>query len=309
MMTEENYLLKWNDFEKNLSDGLKALKVDNTFCDVTLVCEDSQLEAHRVVLSVCSNFFQKILTKNCHSHPLLYLKGVKMSDMESIVHFVYHGEANVALEDLESFLAAANDLQIKGLTSPTVNSFRKTKGLEVDNTGEGGTGGTPLAKKIKRERSDCDSETNRSAVKRRNTEEIKQEDDTQMDDPDNLQENFDSQHQAEAEENSYEELSQDQEGHFSGGQTDDVAAEVKRLTDQYLRKLEVNGGVLWSCTRCGKQGKMKHHVREHIESNHIDSLVFNCPFCNKEIKNRVALRSHISKNHREENLRSKGLVL
>ena len=49
--------------------------------------------------------------------------------------------------------------------------------------------------------------------------------------------------------------------------------------------------------------------REHIESNHIDSLVFNCPFCNKEIKNRVALRSHISKNHREENLRSKGLVL
>ena len=104
-----------------------------------------------------------------------------------------------------------------------------------------------------------------------------------------------------------------------------LCSEVKRLTDQYLRKVEVGGGVIWSCTRCGKQGKMKHHVRlvvqclnadltlhisrEHIESNHIDSLVFNCPFCNKEIKNRVALRSHISKNHREENLRSKGLVL
>ena len=103
---------------------------------------------------------------------------------------------------------------------------------------------------------------------------------------------------------------------------------MKRLTDQYLVRLELDGGVMWSCSRCGKQGKMKHHVRlvvlmfsvvmlhltvstirEHIESNHIDSLVFNCPFCNKEIKNRVALRSHISKNHREENLRSKGLVL
>ena len=101
MMAEENYLLKWNDFEKNLSDGLKALKVDNTFCDVTLVCEESQLEAHRVVLSVCSNFFQNVLTKNSHSHPLLYLKVVKMSDMESIVHFAYNGETNVALEDLE----------------------------------------------------------------------------------------------------------------------------------------------------------------------------------------------------------------
>ena len=105
-----------------------------------------------------------------------------------------------------------------------------------------------------------------------------------------------------------------------------IFAEVKRLTDQYLQKVDADGGgVLWSCTKCGKQGKMKHHVRsvlmsnifcfvnifyfrEHIESNHIDCLTFNCPFCNKEIKNRVALRSHISKNHREENLRSKGHV-
>ena len=135
------------------------------------------------------------------------------------------------MSSLQSFLAAANDLQIKGLTAPTVNSFRKSKGLEVDNTDEGGTGGTPLPKKIKRERPD--TETNRSVLKRRSTEEIKQEDekDTQMeDDPDNLEENFDSQHQAEAEENSYEELSQDQDGHFSGGQTDDVAAGECRVS-------------------------------------------------------------------------------
>ena len=127
---------------------------------------------------------------------------------------------------LQSFLAAANDLQIKGLTTPTVNSFRKNKNLEVDNTA-----GT-LAKKLRKERSDPDTnKVNRSLLKRSHTEssgreEIKQEDETdaQMEEEeDNLEENFDSQHQAE--ENSYEELSQDQEdGHFSGSQTDDVAA-------------------------------------------------------------------------------------
>ena len=89
-----------------------------------------------------------------------------------------------------------------------------------------------LAKKLKKERSDPDSnKVNRSLLKRSNTEssdqaEIKQEDEThgQMEEEeDNLEENFDSQHQTE--ENSYEELSQDQEdGHFSGSQTDDVAA-------------------------------------------------------------------------------------
>ena len=137
------------------------------------------------------------------------------------------------MSSLQSFLAAANDLQIKGLTAPTVNSFRKNKSLEVDNTA-----GTPAAKKIKKEMSESESnKVNRSLLKRRNTEtsgqeEIKQEDDdTQTEeDPDNLEENSDSQHQAE--ENSYEELSQDQDGasfqledgHFSGSQTDDVAA-------------------------------------------------------------------------------------
>ena len=137
---------------------------------------------------------------------------------------------------LQSFLAAANDLQIKGLTTPTVNSFRQNRNLEEDNTA-----GT-LAKKIKKERSSEQdtNKVNRSLLKRRNTEssgqeEIKQEDEkdtqTQMkEEEDNLEENLDSQH--EAEENSYEELSQDQDGanfrledgHFSGSQADDVAA-------------------------------------------------------------------------------------
>ena len=138
------------------------------------------------------------------------------------------------MSSLQSFLAAANDLQIKGLTTPTVNSFRQNRNLEEDNTA-----GT-LAKKIKKERSSEQdtNKVNRSLLKRRNTEssgqeEIKQEDekDTQMkEEEDNLEENLDSQH--EAEENSYEELSQDQDGanfrledgHFSGSQADDVVA-------------------------------------------------------------------------------------
>ena len=125
-MADENYLLKWNDFDKNLSEGLRSLKTENTFCDVTLACEEAQLEAHRVVLSVCSDFFRNVLTRSEHHHPYLFLKGVRMADMETILHFIYHGEANVALEDLESFLAAANELQIKGLTAPSVNQFKKS---------------------------------------------------------------------------------------------------------------------------------------------------------------------------------------
>ena len=226
-MTEENYLLKWNDFEKNLSEGLKALKVDDTFCDVTLACENSQLEAHRVVLSVCSNFFRNILIKNCHSHPLLYLKGVRMADMESIIHFAYHGETNVALEDLESFLETANELQIKGLTAPSVNSFRKNKHHEAENSV------TP-AKKIKKEKIDQDIKatvaSSRSVLKRRSTDSSFQ-DEHIIQSTDNAEENFEQNQYTQVEDSSNEEFSQDQDvpnfqpddANFSGSQADDVA--------------------------------------------------------------------------------------
>merc|ERR1712218_334956 len=138
------------------SEGLRSLKADKTFCDVTLACEDSELEAHRVVLSVCSNFFKTILSRSSHHHPFLYMKGVRMADMESIVHFMYHGEANVALEDLESFLAAANELQIKGLTAPSVNQFKKS--LSQDKETEPSSPQPPPSKKVKKEKVETSSE-------------------------------------------------------------------------------------------------------------------------------------------------------
>ena len=36
--------------------------------------------------------------------------------MQAVLNFMYHGEVNVAQEELNSFLAVAEDLQVKGLT-------------------------------------------------------------------------------------------------------------------------------------------------------------------------------------------------
>ena len=44
------------------------------------------------------------------------MKGVKYSDLVSVLNFMYHGEVNVAQEELNSFLAVAEDLKVKGLT-------------------------------------------------------------------------------------------------------------------------------------------------------------------------------------------------
>ena len=112
----DKFCLRWNDFENNISNSFKDLRDDKDFFDVTLACNGNQLQAHKVILSACSPFFRSILKKNPYPHPLLYLKGVQYEEIQSVLTFMYHGEVNVAQEDLNTFLAVAEDLEVKGLT-------------------------------------------------------------------------------------------------------------------------------------------------------------------------------------------------
>jgi len=122
--------LRWNDFESNISVAFQELREDKDFFDVTLACDENQIQAHKVILSACSPFFRTVLKRNKHEHPLLYLKGVKYSDIVAVLNFMYHGEVNVAQEDLNSFLAVAEDLKVKGLTQ---NAAEKSRGNQPTN--------------------------------------------------------------------------------------------------------------------------------------------------------------------------------
>ena len=91
---------------------------------MTIACEDGQqLEARKVIIASSSPFFEKILQKNKHPNPLIYLKGFHLKDFASILDFLYFGEANVYQEDLDYFLAIAEEIQLKGLTGQTSNDL------------------------------------------------------------------------------------------------------------------------------------------------------------------------------------------
>eukprot|EP00092_Neocalanus_flemingeri_P050284 GFUD01058075.1.p1 GENE.GFUD01058075.1~~GFUD01058075.1.p1 ORF type:complete len:354 (+),score=73.88 GFUD01058075.1:262-1323(+) len=122
MSASEKFCLRWNDFETNISVAFRELREEKDFFDVTLACDDSQIQAHKVILSACSPFFRNVLRRNPHQHPLLYLKGVKYKELLSVLNFMYMGEVNVAQEELNSFLSVAEDLRVKGLTQNNSNS-------------------------------------------------------------------------------------------------------------------------------------------------------------------------------------------
>ena len=107
--------LKWNDFQDLAQVSFGELRIDTDFTDVTLACEDQSVKAHKVVLSACSPFFKKLLKTHSHPQPLIYMKGMKASTLTAIIDFLYFGEANIFQEELDSFLALAEELQLKGL--------------------------------------------------------------------------------------------------------------------------------------------------------------------------------------------------
>ena len=116
MTSTDKFALKWKGFKENISCNFKTLRYDNNLANVTLVSEDNQyIEAHKVVLCASSQFFMNIFEINRHSHPLIYLKGFQSKYFTSVIDFIYFGEVNVSQDNLEGFLAIAEEIKLKGL--------------------------------------------------------------------------------------------------------------------------------------------------------------------------------------------------
>ena len=94
------------------------VRVQNeSLVDCTIMCEDSAVRAHRVVLSACSPYFQKIFIDNPGKHPIVVLKDVLAWEMQCILDFMYKGETSVPEPSLTSLIKAAESLKVRGLTA------------------------------------------------------------------------------------------------------------------------------------------------------------------------------------------------
>ena len=87
---EDKYDLQWKTYSNHLVGVFKDLREEGHFADVTLVSDDQiQTPAHKVVLSACSPVLKTLLVNNPHSHPLLYLRGIKQTELQAILKFMY----------------------------------------------------------------------------------------------------------------------------------------------------------------------------------------------------------------------------
>merc|ERR1712043_86438 len=106
---------------------IKDLYEEGQYSDVTLVSDDqTQFEAHKIVLSACSPVFKKIIDNNPSQHPLIYLRGIQSYELESILQFMYLGEGRCNYERMGEFIKVAKELEVKDISD----------GVDMENDAE-----------------------------------------------------------------------------------------------------------------------------------------------------------------------------
>jgi len=315
MGSSEKFCLRWNDFETNISNAFKELRDDKDFFDVTLACDDEQIQAHKVILSACSPFFRNVLRRNPHQHPLLYLKGVKYTDLQSVLNFMYHGEVNVAQEELNSFLAVAEDLRVKGLTQNQSVSNPSTKDTSNNQHNNKSVSHKYLSRSSEQNVSPPPKRTLHPGIQDDDDDiqevvPIKSEPTSSTPQPvpsqpqvysgGNTQEQSVTAYQEEAVYDDYGDY-QDQEQGYSEGDISIAAQGTEQGTGSYAEFLEecVRTKVLkddsrtYSCSICGKVCGDLSIARFHLESKHFPNPSgYHCPFCDRFCKTKNALGCH-----------------
>ena len=97
---DQQFCLRWNDFQTNMVASFKHLRDEKSFCDVTIATEGQHTKAHKMILCACSPYFKNLLEQNPAKHPIIILKDVPFQHLTAILEFMYAGEVNVAQVNL-----------------------------------------------------------------------------------------------------------------------------------------------------------------------------------------------------------------
>jgi len=338
-MDSEKFCLRWNDFETNISKAFKELRDEKDFFDVTLACDDNQIEAHKVILSACSPFFRNILRRNPHQHPLLYLKGVKYTELLSVLNFMYMGEVNVAQDELNSFLSVAEDLRVKGLTQSnsgqaksrnTFNSYNHTKkepperepnlapkrqcpnnqskkynendeNVEIQEV-------IPVKTEPKDSTPTAPSQLIFTAPQPQVVYQTQEQHSIGEAEPEMDQQGTVALDESYGVDEAYD--YQYEEEYENGVETMDpntgMSAWTKfgangssDLNSAIHAKMSKTAEGEWQCNDCFRTSRFKTNILEHIEATHVESSGYNCDICFKFYKNRHSLRNHKNLKHKE----------
>ena len=98
--SKEMFHLKWDS--RDSCPSFSDIWALTDLMDVWLACGQEEVRAHSVVLAACSARLRTVLARHStHQHPVIYLWGMNISQVKALLAFMYHGEVNIAQEELQ----------------------------------------------------------------------------------------------------------------------------------------------------------------------------------------------------------------
>ncbi|XP_011315174.1 protein bric-a-brac 1 isoform X2 [Fopius arisanus] len=136
----QQFCLRWNNYQTNLTNVFDQLLQSESFVDVTLACDGHSVKAHKMVLSACSPYFQALFFENPCTHPIVIMKDIKWPELKAAVEFMYKGEINVSQEQIGPLLKVAECLKIRGLADVNSEQELVSRPSMLDNLASLGSG-------------------------------------------------------------------------------------------------------------------------------------------------------------------------
>ncbi|XP_067648462.1 protein bric-a-brac 1 [Eurosta solidaginis] len=118
----QQFCLRWNNYQSNLTSVFDQLLQTESLVDVTLACDGRSIKAHKMILSACSPYFQMLFAETPCQHPIVIMRDVNWCDLKAIVEFMYRGEINVSQDQIGPLLRIAEMLKVRGLADVSADS-------------------------------------------------------------------------------------------------------------------------------------------------------------------------------------------
>jgi len=301
MDPQQKFCLKWNQFHQNFRTSFQDLRERQVLTDATLVCEDgSQIAVHRIVLAACSPFFLSIFQANSAPlHPWVFLKGISSAELALVTDYMYHGEVEVPQRQLLDFLAAAEDLKIKGLTGYKKNAQNLAGSVGPEKASGSG-------ESVPGEQWTGDSKEAREAWEQQQQLVIGSAWSCQANLPDNqdTQVKLENNHDEEKEDNTANMEDADEKSLVIAEDEPNIVLkekviEVNAELDKQIEDNLVKSDGMWMCKVCGKCANHKSKLKQHVET-HINGFSHPCSLCGKSYRSRNVLRMHMSRDHKNK---------
>ncbi|XP_049857859.1 protein bric-a-brac 2-like isoform X2 [Schistocerca gregaria] len=291
MGSDQQFCLRWHNYQSNLLATLPQFLDSDNLTDVTLSAGGRSIRAHKVVLSACSQYFNELF-KVLHpiQHPVVVIPGTTFSDLCALVTFMYSGEVNIYQEQLQGLLSMADAMQIRGLAE--VSGGGKNTVPRKENCGQmkrsrlsmQTPGGTDIMN-AEGSSDQCGLQPLQAEPVANNSQYQKGRNDRQQSPP--------------SDDSGGSVCNTDRMQHSSN--TALTSLKLKASSGQFSKfylpnPTTSNTSKLYAtCFVCGKQLSNQYNLRVHLETH--QNVNYACSVCSHISRSRDALRKHVSYRH------------